>query len=263
MTPRNKKKVPEDVADVKASEAATSVEEQTTTPAANEAKMDEPELDFAPTTDNVNAVLNDPENYIPFGASSWHISLPWTAFFDQELGAVIFEKLMKAPVKDYQVLLRLSKLWKTINDISRKLSHVRDAISKDCGLDDLVKQEAAMTPEMLNSPVYQAKSRAFGAMIQQFIFAKTIDLAPLWTLTLDLTNPDGHAKAFIEWSNLSMDDIEMLDNLEIIKVIYPEEKATPVEGVLQTEEQAAEAEEQAQQAENDVLVPDENKDEQN
>ena len=55
-----------------------------------------------------------------------------------------------------------------------------------------------MTPEMLNSPIYQAKSRAFGAMIQQFIFAKTIDLAPLGTLTLDLTNPDGHAKAFIE-----------------------------------------------------------------
>ena len=76
MTPRNKKKVPEDVADVKANETSTSVEEQTTTPAANEAKMDEyqqadtPELDFAPTTDNVNAVLNDPENYIPFGASS-------------------------------------------------------------------------------------------------------------------------------------------------------------------------------------------------
>ena len=105
---------------------------------------------------------------------------------------------MKAPVKDYQVLLWLSKLGKTINDISRKLSHVRDAISKDCGLDDLVKQEAAMTPEMLNSPIYQAKSRAFGAMIQQFIFAKTIDLAPLGTLTLDLTNQDGHAKAFIE-----------------------------------------------------------------
>ena len=53
-----------------------------------------------------------------------------------------------------------------------------------------------------------------------------------------------------------MDDIEMLDNLKIIKVIYPEEKATPVEGVLQTEEQAAEASD-------DVLVPDENKDEQN
>ena len=80
MTPRNKKKVPADVADVVASvevnEVATSVEEQTATPAANEAKMDEyqqadtPELAFAPTTDNVNAVLNDPENYIPFGASS-------------------------------------------------------------------------------------------------------------------------------------------------------------------------------------------------
>ena len=47
-----------------------------------------------------------------------------------------------------------------------------------------------------------------------------------------------------------MDDIEMLDNLEIIKVIYPEE-------------QSQQAEEQSQQAENDVLVPDENKDEQN
>lgn len=232
MTPRKKKEVPADVANVVASveanETATSVEEQTTTPAVNEAKMDEPALDFAPTTDNVNAALNDPENAIAFvepatvAAATESIILPWTAFFDQELGAVIFDKLMKAPVKDYQVLLRLSKLWKTINDISRKLSRIRDAISKDCGLDDLVKQEAAMTPEMLNSPIYQAKSRAFGAMIQQHIFAKYIDLAPLWTLTLDLTNPDGHAKAFIEGSNLSMDDIEMLDGLKIIKVIYPD-----------------------------------------
>ena len=206
-------------------------------PAADEVKMEEatqatpttPEpVEFTPTTENVEAAFNNPENAIAFvepataNADASSIVLPWTAFFDQELGEVIFNKLMKAPVKDYQVLLRLSKLGKTINDISRKLANIRDAISKDCGLSDLAAQEASLTPEMLSSPLYQAKSRAFGQMIQQHIFAKYIDLAPLWTLTLDLTNPDGHAKAFIEGSSLSMDDIEMLDGLKIIKVIYPD-----------------------------------------
>lgn len=120
---------------------------------------------------------------------------------------------MKAPVKDYQVLLRLSKLGKTINDISHKLAFLRDAISKDCELDELAKQETALTPETLNSPEYQAKSMAFGAMIQGYIFSKKISLAPLGTLTLDLTNPDGHAKAFLEGSNLSADDVDMLNSL--------------------------------------------------
>lgn len=205
-------------------------------PTADEVKMEaevtetpttpEP-VDFTPTSENVEAAFNNPDNAIAFvepatvAAASESIILPWTAFFDQELGEVIFNKLMKAPVKDYQVLLRLSKLGKTINDISKKLANIRDAISKDCGLSDLAAQEASLTPEMLSSPLYQAKSRAFGMMIQKYIFAKFIDLAPLGTLTLDLTNPDGHAKAFIEWSSLSMDDIEMLDGLKIIKVIYP------------------------------------------
>ena len=88
---------------------------------------------------------------------------------------------------------------------------------------------------------------AFGAMIQGYIFSKRISLAPLGTLTLDLTNPDGHAKSFLENSNLSADDIDMLNSLGIVRVIYPdtvdepavtennktlpaeEEKPTPVE----------------------------------
>lgn len=41
-------------------------------------------------------------------------------------------------------------------------------------------------------------------------------------MTLDLTNPDGHAKAFLEGSNLSADDIDMLNSLGIVKVIYPD-----------------------------------------
>lgn len=86
---------------------------------------------------------------------------------------------MKAPVKDYQVLLRLSKLGKTINDISKKLSILRDAISKDCELEELTKQESTLTPEMLNSQDYQAKSMAFGQLIQTHIFNKRISLAPL------------------------------------------------------------------------------------
>lgn len=128
-------------------------------------KVDTPA--FEPTTANIEETLANPDNAIPFVKPedipeiSSTIILPGTAFFDQELGDVIFNKLMKAPVKDYQVLLRLSKLGKTINDISHKLAALRDAISKDCELDQLAASETALTPEMLNSPDYQAKSQAF------------------------------------------------------------------------------------------------------
>lgn len=184
-----------------------------------------PTSTFTPTTANIEAALADPNNAVPFvttTSDSPAIILPARSFFDQELGEVIFNKLMKAPVKDYQVLLRLSKLWKTINDISHKLAVLRDAISKDCELDELAKQETALTPETLNSPEYQAKSLAFWQMINEYLFNKQISLAPLWALTLNLSSPDGHARAFIEGSTLSMDDIDMLDGLGIIKVIYPE-----------------------------------------
>lgn len=223
---------------------------------------------FTPWTANIEAALADKENAVPFvdennPSTQPAIILPGNAFFDQELWTVIFDKLMKAPVKDYQVLLRLSKLWKTINDISHKLALLRDAISKDCELDEFAKQETALTPETLNSPEYQAKSMAFGAMIQGYIFSKRISLAPLGTLTLDLTNPDGHAKAFLEGSNLSADDIDMLNGLGIVKVIYPEADAsqTPVDepAVPESNETLPAEEETAE----DALVPDETPDEQN
>lgn len=209
-----------------------------------------PTSSFTPWTANVEAALADKENAIPFvddqSSAFPNIVLPGNAFFDQELGTVIFEKLMKTPVKDYQVLLRLSKLGKTINSISHKLAILRDAISKDCELDEFAKQETALTPEMLNSPEYQAKSMAFGQLIQTHIFSKRISLAPLWTLTLDLSFPDGHAKAFIEGSNLSADDIDMLNSLGIVHVVYPDDDASQTPATPATE---------------DVLLPDENKDE--
>lgn len=221
-----------------------------------------PTSPFTPWTANIEAALADKENAVPFvdennPSTQPAIILPGNAFFDQELWTVIFDKLMKAPVKDYQVLLRLSKLWKTINDISHKLALLRDAISKDCELDELAKQETALTPETLNSPEYQAKSMAFGAMIQGYIFSKKISLAPLWTLTLDLTNPDGHAKAFLEGSNLSADDIDMLNGLGIVKVIYPDTVDEPAAAPEATPAPEAEP------ATEDALVPDETPDEQN
>ena len=234
-----------------------------------------PTSTFTPWTANIEAALADKENAVPFVDETTsafpNIVLPGNAFFDQELWDVIFNKLMKAPVKDYQVLLRLSKLWKTINDISHKLALLRDAISKDCELDELAKQETALTPETLNSPEYQAKSMAFGAMIQGYIFSKRISLAPLGTLTLDLTNPDGHARAFLEGSNLSADDIDMLNGLGIVKVIYPEADASQThvdEPAVPESNETLPAEEvtpapEAEQATEDALVPDETPDEQN
>ena len=112
---------------------------------------------------------------------------------------------------------------------------------------------------------------AFGAMIQGYIFSKRISLAPLGTLTLDLTNPDGHARAFLEGSNLSADDIDMLNGLGIVKVIYPEADASQThvdEPAVPESNETLPAEEvtpapEAEQATEDALVPDETPDEQN
>lgn len=179
------------------------------------------------------------------------ITLPGSAFFDQELWEVVFNKLMKAPVKDYQVLLRLSKLWRTINDIAHELATKRDELAKEAGLEEYLNPEKTLTPEELNSQSYQEKSKKFWELLQANVFEKTFSLEPLGTLTLDLTNPDGHAKAFLEGSSLSADDVMKLEESGIVKIVYPADTATkPVE-----KETLPAEEEKPQPVEDDVLVP--------
>ena len=154
-----------------------------------------------------------------------YITLPGSAFFDQDLGDVVYNKLMKAPVKDYQVLLRLSKLGKTINDIAHELAGKRDEIAKEVGLSEYVDWTKEMTPEVMSSEEYQNKSKEFWQKLQDEVFTKTYSLEPLWPLTLDLTNPDGHAKSFLEWANLSADDVMRLEESGIVTIISPEDES--------------------------------------
>lgn len=180
-----------------------------------------------------------------------YISLPWSAFFDQDLGDIIYNKLMKAPVKDYQILLRLSKLGQTINKISQDLAKKRDEIAKECGLEEFLNPNASLTPETLNSPEYQEKSKHFGEMLQQSIFNNQYSLEPLGTLILDLNSPDGHAKAFLEGSTLSADDIMKLSEMKILTLKdwdWQEEDSSSEESTLPAEEESA-------TADSDVLVP--------
>ena len=182
--------------------------------------------------------------------STSYINLAGSVFFDQDLGDIIYNKLMKAPVKDYQILLRLSKLGQTINTISQDLAKERDEIAKECWLEEFLKPDTALTPETLNDATYQEKSKKFWEMLQEKVFNKTYSLEPLWTLVLDLNNPDGHAKAFLEWSTLSADDIVKLSWLGILTLKdwdSPEEQ----QAEQQTEQQTENTE--------DILVP--NKDE--
>ena len=183
-------------------------------------------------------------------ANTSYINLAGSVFFDQDLGDIIYNKLMKAPVKDYQILLRLSKLGQTINSISQDLAKERDEIAKECWLEEFLKPDTALTPETLNDATYQEKSKKFWEMLQEKVFSKTYSLEPLGTLVLDLNNPDGHAKAFLEWSTLSADDIVKLSWLGILTLKDWDSPA---------QEEQAQAE-QAKQAK-DILVPnEENKD---
>ena len=154
------------------------------------------------------------------------IILPASAFFDQELGDVIFNKLMKAPVKDYQVLLRLSKLGSTINNVSKELVKIRNRLATIAWFTET--DFTALTPEALSDENYQQKSQTFWELINKYIFSKAIILEPLWSLHLDLNNPDGHAKAFLEGAWLSADDLDKLQTFDIVHISY-EENLSPKE----------------------------------
>lgn len=183
-----------------------------------------------------------------------YITLPGSAFFDQELGEVIYNKLMKAPVKDVQVLLWLSKLWTTINNIAKELVGLRDALAEAVWF-DLAAVSLTLTPEALNSAEYQAKSRKFGELLQEHVFNKTVSLEPLGCLTLDLTNPDGHAKSFIEGSSLSADDIMKLSEAGILKVESGDTEESPkVEDAPAEDGKETDGADESAQPE-DVLVP--------
>lgn len=187
---------------------------------------------------------------------SKYITLPWSAFFDQELGDVIYNKLMKAPVKDYQVLLRLSKLWQTINEISKSLVEKRDELAKEAGVLKYLNPETPLTPEELNSQSYQEKAKAFWQLLQEKLFNTQHSLEPLGTLILDLTNPDGHAKAFLEWASLSADDIMKLEEAKIVSIIWPEDDK-PTTNDSKPSKEKTEEETKASEPEDDVLVPNE------
>lgn len=166
---------------------------------------------------------------------------------------------MKAPVKDYQILLRLSKLGQTINTISHDLAKKRDEIAKECGLEEFLNPNASLTPETLNSPEYQEKSKKFGETLQNSIFNNQYSLEPLGTLILDLNSPDGHAKAFLEGSTLSADDIMKLSEMKILTLKDwdgEEEDSSNEETTLPAEEEATDADSTPDSTpDSDVLVP--------
>jgi hypothetical protein len=137
-----------------------------------------------------------------------------------------------------------------VNNIAKELVVERDKIAEEVGFDKSVLQWA-LTPEMLNSAEYQEKSKKFWELLQERIFSKTFCLEPLGCLHLDLTNPDGHAKSFLEWANLSADDLLKLWEAGILSITEEWEVDEPAE--KKTEEVSEEKIDEA----DDVLVPNE------
>ena len=210
-----------------------------------------PDVDEAELMKDVNVPFLSPDHADPSKPVQPFIILPASAFFDQELGDVIFNKLMKAPVKDYQVLLRLSKLWATINNISKELVKIRNRLATIAWFTET--DFTALTPEALSDEEYQKKSKTFWELINKYIFSKAIILEPLWSLHLDLNNPDWHAKAFLEWAWLSADDLDKLQTFDIVHISYEEEPAAEVD-----HQQAEEVDKSNhQQADDDILIPNE------
>ena len=96
--------------------------------------------------------------------------MKWSVFFDQDLGRVVFEKLMKANVKDYKILLWLSKLGQTVSNISHELTEMRDKIAEETGLKKYL--ETAPTEEDMKSTEYQESSKTFSERVQKELFEK-------------------------------------------------------------------------------------------
>lgn len=105
------------------------------------------------------------------------ITLKWAAFFDQDLWAVIYQKLLKASIKDITTLLWLQKLWTTISAISTDLAKKRDEIATECGLAEYMVTPPDATT--MQSPEYQASSQKFWEKIQADIFNNDYSLSPL------------------------------------------------------------------------------------
>ena len=187
-----------------------------------------PEIDEGELMKDVNVPFITKDTEAP-NAEAPTIVLPASAFFDQELGDVIYNKLMKAPVKDYQVLLRLTKLWSTINNISKELVTIRNRLATSAWFTET--DFTSLTPEALSDPEYQKKSQTFWHLLNKYIFNRAISLSPLWPLYLDLTNPDWHAKSFLEWAGLSADELDKLDTFDIVKVRFPDETQDPAEAL--------------------------------
>ena len=131
-----------------------------------------------------------------------------------------------------------------VNAISHELAKMRDEIAEKHGLKEYLDWTKQFTPETMNDPEYQEKSKLFSEDLSKSIFDKTIDLAPLWPLTLDLTSPDWHAKSFLEWAAISADDMVKLSDAGIINVVEPndtlpaeEENPQPVEDTLSPNEE--------------------------
>lgn len=89
---------------------------------------------------------------------------------------------MKANVKDYKILLWLSKLGQIVSNISHELTEMRDKIAEETGLKKYL--ETAPTEEDMKSTEYQESSKTFSERVQKELFEKEFDLDPLGPLTL-------------------------------------------------------------------------------
>lgn len=137
--------------------------------------------------------------------------MKWSVFFDQDLGRVVFEKLMKANVKDYKILLWLSKLGQTVSNISHELTEMRDKIAEETGLKKYL--ETAPTEEDMKSTEYQESSKTFSERVQKELFEKEFDLDPLGPLTL--------TEEVITSAGLTPEDMIKLERTGFVKL--PEE----------------------------------------
>ena len=91
---------------------------------------------------------------------------------------------MKVKVKDYKILLWLSKLGQTVSEISHQLTESRDEIAERHGLTKYLTTPP--TEEEISDPnsQYHTASQAFTQDVQAELFEHTYDLAPLGPLTL-------------------------------------------------------------------------------
>lgn len=174
------------------------------------------------TKKDTDTSVSTPDTQATTDTQVSYITLPGSAFFDEELWAVLYQKVFKTtpPKSKLAILLRAQKLAQEVSAKSTDLSKLRDEIATECGLAEYMVTPP--TAEVMQSPAYQESSQKFWEKVQEKLFAPKHELS-VATLKLNPTDTkgveDNGDAEYLSSLQLSPDELSLLIKYGIFEVV--------------------------------------------